>query len=164
MQSGREIYVAFSLNFFLKHSKKKMAVILINVWNHCKILKHCCFLFFIWGLWIVFRHSPFFSTNIVFLLGWEGWKYHRLNNTPVNVVSWIDHSPSSYHLNPICKSPQLLIWQIIKRVDPHAYTCVQKRPNFLNSSPTSTQGALRAQAVRRINPTNSLCTCSFQRM
>jgi hypothetical protein len=61
-----------------------------------------------------------------------------------------------------------------------------KRPNFLNSAPTSTDGALRllsapsgrfwqqtaicpvslwAQAVRRINPpTNSLCTCSVQLM
>jgi hypothetical protein len=74
----------------------------------------------------------------------------------------------------------------------------KKRPNFLNSSPTSIEDALgllnaprgrfwqqtticpvslwalvvelhqqnwaRAQAVRRINPTNSLCTCSVQRM
>ena len=40
----------------------------------------------------------------------------------------------------------------------------QKGPNFLNSSPTSIEGALRAQAVRRINPTNSLCMCSVQRM
>ena len=72
----------------------------------------------------------------------------------------------------------------------------KKRPNFLNSSPTSTQGALRlpiapsgrfwqqtaicpvslwalfvelhplnwarAQAVRRINPTNSLCSHGFE--
>ena len=74
----------------------------------------------------------------------------------------------------------------------------KKRPNFLNSVPTSTEGALRllcattgrfwqqtavcpislwasvvelqplnwarAQAVHRINPTNSLCTFSVQRM
>jgi len=48
----------------------------------------------------------------------------------------------------------------------------KKRPNFLNSAPTSTEGALRlhpltwarTQAVRRINPTNSLFTCSGQRM
>jgi hypothetical protein len=52
--------------------------------------------------------------------------------------------------------------------------CSKKRPNFLNSSPTSTEGALRLlgahsgrfwhQAVLQINPTNSLCTCSVQRM
>jgi hypothetical protein len=74
----------------------------------------------------------------------------------------------------------------------------KKRPNFLNSSPTCIEGALRllsatsgrfwqqtaicpvsllalfvelhplnwarAQAVRRIKPTNSLCTCPVQRM
>jgi hypothetical protein len=74
----------------------------------------------------------------------------------------------------------------------------KKRLNFLNSSPTSTEGELRlrsapsdrfwqqtaicpvslwalvvelhplnwarAQALRQINPTNSLCTCSVQRM
>jgi hypothetical protein len=89
-----------------------------------------------------------------------------------------------------------LIWQ-------YYITCsikgvFKKRPNFLNSSPTSTEGALRlliapngrfwqqtsicavslwalvvelhplnwglAQTVRRIYPTNSLCTCSVQRM
>jgi hypothetical protein len=80
-----------------------MAIIPIYVWNHCKILKYYCLVVFIWGLWIVFRLSSFFSPNIVFLFRWEGWKYHRLNNRPVNVVSLIDYSPSSYHLDPICQ-------------------------------------------------------------
>jgi hypothetical protein len=59
----------------------------------------------------------------------------------------------------------------------------KKRPNFSNSAPTSTVDALRllsvpsgrvlttkchlsrfAMSISRVNPTNSLCTCSVQRM
>jgi hypothetical protein len=51
----------------------------------------------------------------------------------------------------------------------------KKRPNFLNSAPTSTEGALRLlgapsgrfwqqTTICPVNPTNSLCTCSVQRM
>ena len=113
-----EIYFAYSLSFSWKIVRIKMAITPVNVWNHWKILERCCLVLFVWGLWIVFRLSPLLSPNIVFLLGWEGWKFHRLNNRPFNVVSWIDYSPSSYNLDPFAKSPQLLMWQFTKRLDP----------------------------------------------
>ena len=88
------------------------------MWNHCRILEHCCLVLFIWGLWIVFRLSPFCLPNIVFLLGWDGWMCHRLNNRPVNVVSWIDYSPSSYQLDSIFQTSTTAYLTIYKTCRP----------------------------------------------
>ena len=105
----------FLYNFFWNTVRIKMTIIPTNVWIHSRILEHYCLVLFIWGLFIVFCSSPFCSPNIVFLLGLERWMCHRLNNGPVNVVSWMDYSPSSYQLDPIFRISTTANLTIYKR-------------------------------------------------
>jgi hypothetical protein len=140
-----------------------------------------------WHIECVFKKRTNFAINTLF--------YNILSTVPFKVVPSTGDTPFPTFL-PLL---ECVLWRraVLLSHFPES-TRVQKKKEFLNSSPTSKEGALRllsapsgrswqqtatcpvslwalvvqlhpqvaarGQAVRWINPTNSLCTCSIQRM